>query len=80
MNPTEAVQAFHDLGGKTMIPMHYGTFDLSDEPLGEPLRILRGIEESGNVRGALQVPDIGEKVPLHGLEETKKIKAENTKS
>lgn len=41
MNPEEAVSAFNDLKGKTFIPMHYGTFDLSDEPLGEPIRRLR---------------------------------------
>ena len=39
-NPEEAVQAFLDLNGKCFIPMHYGTYDLSDEPLGEPLRRL----------------------------------------
>jgi L-ascorbate metabolism protein UlaG (beta-lactamase superfamily) len=37
MNPEEAVQAFIDLGGTHLIPSHYGTYDLSDEPLGEPL-------------------------------------------
>jgi L-ascorbate metabolism protein UlaG (beta-lactamase superfamily) len=41
MNPEEAIQAFKDLGGKKFIPMHYGTFDLSDEPLGEPIRTIR---------------------------------------
>jgi len=35
--PEEAFQIFKDLGGKTFIPMHYGTFDLSDEPMGEPI-------------------------------------------
>lgn len=41
MSPWDAVQAFRDLGAKKMIPMHYGTFDLSDEPIGEPEHILR---------------------------------------
>jgi len=41
MNPEEALQAFKDLGARRLIPMHYGTFDLSDEPLGEPLRWLQ---------------------------------------
>jgi L-ascorbate metabolism protein UlaG (beta-lactamase superfamily) len=39
-SPSEAVQAFQDLGARHFIPMHYGTYDLSDEPPGEPLRLL----------------------------------------
>jgi N-acyl-phosphatidylethanolamine-hydrolysing phospholipase D len=38
MNPEEAVRAFGDLGGdrSVMIPMHWGTFKLTDEALDEP--------------------------------------------
>jgi L-ascorbate metabolism protein UlaG (beta-lactamase superfamily) len=36
-SPPEALQAAHDLGAKTLIPIHYGTFILSDEPLSEPI-------------------------------------------
>jgi L-ascorbate metabolism protein UlaG (beta-lactamase superfamily) len=36
MNPEEAVQAALDLGSPRMIPMHWGTFRLTDEPLDEP--------------------------------------------
>lgn len=41
MNPEEAFEAFNDLGGKLFIPMHYGTYDLADEPMGEPIARLR---------------------------------------
>lgn len=41
MDPYEAIEAFKDFNGKKFIPMHYGTFDLANEPLGEPIRILR---------------------------------------
>ncbi len=41
MNPEQALQAFRELRAKTMIPMHFGTFRLSYEPLHEPpLRLL----------------------------------------
>jgi len=41
MNPEQALQAFVELGAKTMVPMHYGTFRLSYEPLHEPPERLR---------------------------------------
>lgn len=43
MNPEEAFLAFHDLGGKLFIPMHYGTYNLTDEPMGEPITRLRTV-------------------------------------
>ncbi|MEO0330640.1 MAG: MBL fold metallo-hydrolase [Bacteroidota bacterium] len=68
MNPAEAVQAFDDLGGKIMIPMHYGTYDLSDEPLGEPLQLLREFEDIGRFKGTLNALAVGE---ILSLETTK---------
>jgi L-ascorbate metabolism protein UlaG (beta-lactamase superfamily) len=38
--PHEALQAFIDSGAKYLIPMHYGTFDLTNEPPSEPLKLL----------------------------------------
>ena len=43
-NPDEAYKAFKDLKAKKMIPMHYGTFKLSDEPLSEPLKWIKKIQ------------------------------------
>lgn len=40
ISPTDAIEAFNTLGGKHFIPMHYGTFDLSDEPIMEPWDII----------------------------------------
>lgn len=34
--PEQAVQAFEDLRGRTLVGIHWGTFDLAEEPLGEP--------------------------------------------
>lgn len=39
--PDEAVRAFEDSKAKVLIPMHYGRFDMADEPPSEPLRLLR---------------------------------------
>jgi L-ascorbate metabolism protein UlaG (beta-lactamase superfamily) len=36
MNPEEAIEAFIQLRAKTLVPMHFGTFRLSYEPLHEP--------------------------------------------
>ena len=39
-NPSDVVKAFVDSGARYLVPMHYGTFDLSDEPPSQPLRLL----------------------------------------
>jgi N-acyl-phosphatidylethanolamine-hydrolysing phospholipase D len=41
IGPEEAATAFGELGARSLIPMHWGTFRLSDEPLGEPPVLLR---------------------------------------
>ncbi|MBC7862091.1 MAG: MBL fold metallo-hydrolase [Bacteroidia bacterium] len=60
ISPTNAVRAFNEMKGKKMIPMHYGTFDLSDEPVGEPIRILKAIEKQNEINGQLVVLKAGE--------------------
>ena len=59
-SPVEATQAFHDLDGKIFIPMHYGTFDLADEPLGEPKEILKDLKREQKLNGDLKILDLGE--------------------
>jgi L-ascorbate metabolism protein UlaG (beta-lactamase superfamily) len=63
-SPQEAVQAFHDLGAKTLLPMHFGTFDLSDEPMSEPAKILQSMEQQGLINGQLRLLEIGETMRL----------------
>jgi L-ascorbate metabolism protein UlaG (beta-lactamase superfamily) len=36
-SPEDAVQAFQDLGSEWLVPMHYGSFRLGQEPMEEPL-------------------------------------------
>jgi L-ascorbate metabolism protein UlaG (beta-lactamase superfamily) len=62
MSPEDAVTAFNNTKAKLMLPMHYGTFDLSDEPFGEPVQILRSLETEGKINGELQTPAIGQVV------------------
>ncbi len=41
LDPEQAVQAALDLGAERVVGMHFGTFDLSDEPLDEPPKRFR---------------------------------------
>jgi N-acyl-phosphatidylethanolamine-hydrolysing phospholipase D len=43
LNPEEAFRAFEELRARYMIGMHWGTFDLTDEPLDLPPRVLAEI-------------------------------------
>lgn len=61
MNPEEAVQAALDLGAKNMVGMHFGTFDLSDEPLDEPpQRFRRAAAQQGLNEESVWVMKVGE--------------------
>jgi L-ascorbate metabolism protein UlaG (beta-lactamase superfamily) len=55
INPTDAFKAAKIMNAKTMIPMHFGTFDLSFEPPSEPVRILRSILETEPIIEHLRV-------------------------
>ncbi|MCF2446790.1 hypothetical protein L0657_22730 [Dyadobacter sp. CY345] len=45
-----------------MIPFHYGTFDMADEPLSEPETILRTLVEDKTIKHQLKIVKIGEAV------------------
>lgn len=59
-NPEEAVQAFADMDAGILIPMHYGTFDLSDEPPGQPLRDLHAAAKAAGVEDKIHPLAINE--------------------
>jgi L-ascorbate metabolism protein UlaG (beta-lactamase superfamily) len=62
MNPEEAVRAFIELGAKKLIPMHYGTFPLGNEPIDEPVRRLLAEADRLGVAECVMVPLEGEPV------------------
>ena len=54
-DPQEGWQAFLDLGARHMIPMHWGAFDLTDEPPDLAPRVLRQIAERAESAGSGRV-------------------------
>jgi N-acyl-phosphatidylethanolamine-hydrolysing phospholipase D len=61
MNPEEALNAALDLRARSAVAMHFGTFDLSDEPLDEPpRRFMQAAENSSIGTDGAWVLDIGE--------------------
>jgi N-acyl-phosphatidylethanolamine-hydrolysing phospholipase D len=49
MNPAEAVQAHKDLAAKRSLGVHWGTFEMSDEPLDQPPRDLAAARQAQGV-------------------------------
>lgn len=62
VNPEEAWRAFRDLGARIMIPMHWGCFDLTDEPVDLAPRVLAEIlEREGGDRERVRTLAVGER-------------------
>ena len=49
MNPEEAVTACRELGARVMVPIHWGTFKLTDEAMDEPPRRARAAWEAAGL-------------------------------
>lgn len=47
---------------RVTIPMHYGTFDLSDEPLSDPPSVFAAEAKKRGIR--VEIPVLGEVVKL----------------
>jgi len=64
LNPQTAIQAFLDLRAKIFIPIHWGTFKISDEPLHEPPVLLLEEARKQSVAGDIRVLENGGAVEL----------------
>ena len=63
ISPKDALRAAEEMKAKKMIPMHYGCFDLSDEPVMEPLERLIELKQHGIDSTQLVIQKIGEFIP-----------------
>jgi len=62
VDPEEGYQAFLDLGARTMIPMHWGCFDLTDEPVDLAPKVLEEVLNSkGADRARVPILAVGER-------------------
>jgi L-ascorbate metabolism protein UlaG (beta-lactamase superfamily) len=65
MDPGDAVRAFSALGASKFVAMHWGTFKLTDEHLGEPPQLLREVWERAGLPDEQRfIPAIGETLQL----------------
>ena len=59
--PSDTVKAFNDCKAKRLIPFHFGTFDLSDEPLNEPALVLEILQKEKKIQiDELKIVKFGE--------------------
>jgi L-ascorbate metabolism protein UlaG (beta-lactamase superfamily) len=58
MMPEDSLQAFKDVRGKVMVPIHNGTFDLSTPAWFDPMDQITKLAQENNV--SLLIPEIGQ--------------------
>ena len=63
ISPYESLTAAEEMDAGLTIPMHYGTFDLSDEPLHDPPKVFA--EEAKKRKIPVEIPCLGEIVKLN---------------
>lgn len=65
MTPSEVVQAFEDLKAHHMIPIHWGSFSLSLEPINQPIeRLNKILEDRPDLRERIHIVPHGEEIAI----------------
>ncbi len=62
ISPYDSLKASVEMKAKVTIPMHYGTFDLSDEPLSDPPKVFE--EEARKRSIPVIIPGLGEVIEI----------------
>lgn len=65
LNPEEALKALDDLGAKTMIPIHWGSFRVAWDKVNEPVDELKKILPHSNKADQVKILGPGELLTLH---------------
>ena len=63
IDPAQALDAFVDLRARTMLAMHFGTFDLAEEPLEEPPQLLAKLADARRLLDRVWILKHGETRP-----------------
>jgi L-ascorbate metabolism protein UlaG (beta-lactamase superfamily) len=68
MTPEEAVQVHLDVKGRTLLPVHWGTFNLAYHPWDEPT--IRAMTSADQKYIILVTPKVGELIDIHAKNES----------
>jgi N-acyl-phosphatidylethanolamine-hydrolysing phospholipase D len=65
MNPQEAVQVFLETACRKAVAMHWGTFQLTDEPMGEaPILLARALEKNSIPPESFRAIHVGDSIEV----------------
>lgn len=64
LSPEDAIEAMKLLNARIMIPVHWGTFKLSWEPMSEPIERLTRAAEDGGLSDSVVIINHGEKIEI----------------
>jgi L-ascorbate metabolism protein UlaG (beta-lactamase superfamily) len=59
MGPDDAIKVFRELGSEWLVPMHYGSFKLSFEPMDEPPRLLAELAHAQELTRHIRILEEG---------------------